>query len=67
MLTDMLGVIGFEVSILRLMKINNNRHDFTDTQLSSPPTFSTSVLQQFSLPEWQKALAKIIYTHKQFE
>src|SRR6266508_1815997 len=67
MLTDMFGVIGFEISVLRLMKTNNNRHDFTDTQLSCALTFSTFVSQQFSLPEWQKALAKIIYTHKQFE
>ena len=66
-LTDVICVIGFEVSIVRLMKMNQDRHHLADTQLPCAAASFAAILHQFSLPERQKDLAKIIYTDKQFE
>src|SRR5262245_16018120 len=50
-LANMFRVIGFEVSILRLMKVNNDRHDLTHTQLATPAAFFTPIFDSSALPE----------------
>jgi hypothetical protein len=30
-------VIGFEIPVVRLMEVNENGHDFADTQAAVPP------------------------------
>jgi hypothetical protein len=49
------------------MKMNQNRHDLTQPQFSCPLALFATILHEFPFPERQKNLAKIIYTHKQFE
>ena len=60
----MLRIIGFEIAIVRLMKVDDDRHDLPDTQLSWTETFFAAIGKEFFLPERQEGLAKIIYTHK---
>jgi hypothetical protein len=64
MLADMFCVIRLEVPIARLMEVNDDRHDFTDIQLSCSMSLLTSISNQFLFPYGQKDFAKIIYTHE---
>jgi hypothetical protein len=64
---DMLCVIGFEMAIVRLMKVDNDRHYLSGTQLPWTITLLATILHKFSFPERQEDLAEIIYADKQFE
>jgi hypothetical protein len=64
MLANMFCVVGFEVPILRLMKVNIDGHDLTNAQLSSAESLFAPIFQLSGFPNWQKDLAKIIYTDK---
>jgi len=60
----MFRLVGFEVPILRLMKVNDDGHDLTNTQLPSAKSLFAPIFQLSDVPNWQKDLAKIIYTDK---
>ena len=64
MLANMFRVVGFEVPVLRLMKVNNDGHDLTNAQLPSAKSLFTPIFQLFGFPNWQKDLAKKIYADK---
>jgi len=57
-------VVGFEVTVLRLMKVNDDSHDLTHAQLPSAKSLFAAIFQLFGFPNWQKDLAKIIYVDK---
>jgi len=67
MFQDMLGIVRLEMAIMRLVKINQNCHDLTDTQTSLPSPLHCTAGQQPVLPARQKHLAKVIDIAKQFE
>jgi hypothetical protein len=64
MLADMFYVIRLEVPVSRLVKVSDDRHDFTDTQSSCSMSLLASISKQFLFPNRQEYLAEIIYTHK---
>ncbi len=53
-------VIGFEIAVARLMKPNQNRHDFAQTQVAAAIANLESKSQQLLFPLRFKGLAKII-------
>src|SRR5262249_6183237 len=63
---NMLLVIGFECPIMRLVKMDQNRHDLACSQL--PRTFSLLACFQLARPPLRsKAHHKIIDSTKQFQ
>lgn len=62
---DMMRVITLEVTIMRLMKMNDYRHDFTRRQFGFGASFKRLSKELVSLP-LVEALAKIIDITEQF-
>ena len=62
-----LGVIGFERPVVRLMEQDQNGHDFTGMQVGWAHTLALSRGEQVLLPSRRKLLPKIVYGTKQFE
>jgi hypothetical protein len=60
---DMLNVIGFKSTRVRLVKMNEDRHDFARAQLSCSLTLPPYCHLR-SFPGWRKAKPKIIEPHK---
>jgi hypothetical protein len=60
----MFCVIRLEVPVPGLVKVNDDRHYFADTQLPCSASFLASISNQFLFPNGQEDLAKIIYTHE---
>ena len=67
MTLDILGVIGFERSIMGLMKQDHNGHEFAGVHLGRAQALSLSRRQQCVVPVWCKLLPEIVYGTKQFE
>jgi len=63
-LANMFGVVGFEVSVPRVVKVNENGHDFTHAQLSTAKSFFATIFQLSDFPRWQKHQTKIIDADK---
>ncbi len=59
-------IIGFEVAVTRLMKRNQNRHDFAQVQASLSLAKLESTSQKLLLPLRFKAFAEIIDGAEQF-
>ena len=53
-------IIGFEVAVARLMKGNQNRHDFAQAQAALSLAKLESTAQKLLFPLWFKGLAEII-------
>lgn len=62
---DFLGVLGFEVTVVRLMEGNQNRHDFAECQAAISLTATQPMARQLLVPLGLKALAKVINVAKQ--
>jgi hypothetical protein len=54
----MLRVVAFKVSIVGLVKVDQNRHDFTQTHLFCPPVLPRAAAELPLLPAWLKGLAE---------
>src|SRR5512135_975151 len=48
--TDMEQVISFEVAVMGLVKMNEDRHDFAQRQAATPAAFTLSVLELLAVP-----------------
>jgi hypothetical protein len=64
MLADMFGVICLEVPVSRLVKVNDDRQYFTDTQLSCSMSLLTSISKQLLFLDGLEDLTEIIYLYK---
>jgi hypothetical protein len=62
-----LRVVGLEIAVTHLMKVNHDRHDLAWTQLTGSSTALYTRLQQFSLPFWTKSQPEIIDMAEQFQ
>jgi hypothetical protein len=60
-------IIGLEIAITRLMKVNDDRHDPTQRQAGSAPTVAQVVGDQEPLPLWFKLSTEVIYKAKHFD
>jgi hypothetical protein len=60
-------VVGFEIAKAHLMKMDQNRHDFTGGQVSWPTPKALTVRTQLLIPVRQKRLAKGIDMAIQFQ
>jgi len=61
------GVIRLEVTIMRLMEMNHNRHDLTGRQLGSATTFERALCEHLLVPIGLKPLAKVIDMAEEFQ
>ncbi len=64
---DILGVIGFEGSIMRLVEMDENGHHFALAQLACPSPCDGSAVQLALVPMGSKRLPEIIDSTEQFE
>jgi hypothetical protein len=48
----MLSVIGFEIPMLGLVKVNDDVHDLTDAQLPSTKSLFAAIFLLLSFPNW---------------
>jgi hypothetical protein len=62
-----IAVIGFEVAVMRLMKMDQDGHYLADRQGSFSTPFDCSTVEQMLLQIGQKRSAEIIDMDKQFE
>ena len=59
-------VVGFEISVTRLMKADQNCHNLAQTQTTMPTavnyalSFLQPITQQLALPLWFKGLTEVI-------
>jgi len=60
-------VEGFEIPVMGLMKPNQQRHNLTQTQPTSPTAATAPGRQLVAYPLGFKGLAKIIDVAKQFD
>jgi hypothetical protein len=65
MLTNTFNVVGFEIPIMGLMKMDNDCHYFADRQLGFSDPFNDPVLDKRPIPPWNKNFTKIINCTKQ--
>jgi hypothetical protein len=61
-----LGVVVLECPVARLMKPNDDSHDFTERQSAFPHTFSGAIFQQLLVEFWLKYQTKIINAAEKF-
>jgi len=47
---QMQEVKGLEVAVLRLMEVDQNRHDLAERQPAGPPPFSFAAGQKLAMP-----------------
>jgi hypothetical protein len=64
---DVLDVERFEVSIMRLVKVNQDSHEFAFCKLAAALALDLAAVQQRLFPAGSKCLPKIIDTAKEFE
>lgn len=64
---DILGVIGFEGAVMRLVEMDENRHHVALTQLADTPPLDHSRLQWGLVPTRSKGSPEIIDTAEQCE
>ena len=64
---DIFGVVRLEVAILALMKVDQDRHDFTRTQLSCSSTMAFPIRHLLRLQRWGDTLIKVIDMAIQFQ
>ena len=64
---DVLDVERFEIPIVRLMKVNQEGHDFAFRELAAALAFDLPAVQQGLFPQGSKPQPEIIDTAKQFE
>jgi hypothetical protein len=62
-----LAVVSLEMAVMRLMKVDQDGHDFTDRQRSFSMALDNSTREQMLLQGGQKSLAKIIDTYEYFK
>jgi len=51
---------GLEVAVPRLMEIKQDRHDFTEGQITGPPSLAGTLHQELTMPGGQEDLAELI-------
>jgi hypothetical protein len=64
MLQDLLTVVGFDVSVMGLVKSNQDRHDLAQAQGTLPLALSGTTGKQLAVPERQKGFAEVIDMHE---
>jgi hypothetical protein len=64
---DVLRVVGFAVPIVRLVKLNQDRHDCAFDQVAAAHSLDLPAVQQPLAPGGGKRIPKIIYITKQFK
>lgn len=60
MRTHLQQIKGLEVAVLRLMEINQDRHDFTEGQTTGTPSLAGTFRQELTMPSGQEDLAELI-------
>ena len=58
-------VKGFEIAVLGLMEIDQNRHDLAEGQPRGPPPLARAIGQQLAMPGGQEQPAEIINVAKE--
>ena len=66
MLTYLLPIVGFEIEIMRLVKMNQNRHHVAHAHTSRRPSLASHAQSLGILPSSQ-SLTEIIDMAEQFE
>ena len=56
----MLAVVMLEGTIVGTMKLNNDGHDFTESQCASSQTFSVAIIEQMTIEHRLKVTAEVI-------
>jgi hypothetical protein len=64
---DVFTVVALEIAVMRLMKVDHNRHDFARTQLAWAVPSPRALLHQGTLPVRLKCLTEIIDMAEEFQ
>lgn len=63
----MVRVVGLEIAVAGLMKVDQQRHDLARAQLGSPLAGPFAAAEQLCFPDGKKGLTEIIDMTEQFD